>query len=78
MSLLDEARDHLETADRITTTGPMSEYHLKIAQTKAILAVAEQQRIANLIAVDQRPWAVQIVGDAAGQALDEIRKGLGL
>lgn len=69
MNLIDEAREHIHTADQLGTSKPMTGYHLQLAQTKATLALAEQQRIANMIAF----------GQATGTSFRaEIRKALGL
>jgi hypothetical protein len=87
MSLIDEARRHVVTADQIGTTKPMTEYHLLLAQTKATLALAEQQRIANHIAILSAEnadfytlmpsRASEIYGTPTGKLLAEVQKALG-
>jgi hypothetical protein len=89
MSLIDEARDHLEAADRIGTSKPMSEYLVQLGNAKATLALAEQQAAANKIAIlaadnsdffflmPEKAGRPEMYGSAAGALLADVQKALG-
>lgn len=64
---LDEAREHVEVANQIGTSPWGTEHSLNLALVKATIELAEQQRIANLIA-----WEA-LTGE---QSRDEVRKEL--
>lgn len=67
MSALDEAREHVEVANQIGTTSWGTEHSLNLALVKATIELAEQQRIANLIA-----WEA-LTGESSRA---DVRKGL--
>ncbi|MDN4616444.1 hypothetical protein P5G50_18505 [Leifsonia sp. F6_8S_P_1B] len=80
-SLIDEARTHIETANSIGTSKPMTDYHLQLAQVKATLALAEQENIANLLAfIRIAMHEKSTITDQEGlqKLADRVVEGLGL
>lgn len=86
-----EALDHIHSANIAAGHGEYasSDLEVKTAQVHATLALVEQQRIANLIALGQfrvgvsdlphlRHLAVEPKGENNLQPVAEIREGLGL
>lgn len=85
---VEEARGWLSQAERPDVPAALTSAIADIAQAYATLALVEQQRIANLIALSQAtnpdgsriaPWAVtHPVDDWSVAVNEEIREGLGL
>ncbi|MAM53395.1 hypothetical protein [Microbacterium sp. UBA3394] len=88
-----EARQHIEWAHERQSEEGITDRSVTdtalIAQAEATLALAEQQRIANVIALGQfrvmpsdLPWfrhlVIQPSGDVGIDLTDEVRTGLGL
>lgn len=85
-----EAVSDIKYADEVLADGGDSEVAMAIAsvaQVHATLALVEQQRIANLIALSQATHAdgsrichpiTEPTGEYAAALRDDIRKGLGL